>query len=121
MNTQKFTPGPWEADFYYLENWPNRYATSHIAIMADCEDWKPEGQRPKRVGITIANALYTNQSSKETKANARLIAASPEMYYCLKELKAALVDNVSKSYSEARFDYEMAVEKMKIIIKNVEG
>ena len=49
------------------------------------------------------------------------IASIPEMYYCLKELKAALVDNASKSYSEARFDYEMAVQKMKIIIKNVEG
>lgn len=57
----KFTPGPWEKDKY------------------DCLR-SPEG---KQVGVWGAGIAWV-QRDEESEANARLIAAAPDMYEALK-------------------------------------
>ncbi len=63
---ERFTPGPWATDPEY----------NHEQVMAADED-------------TVADCLITTRTPKEVVANARLIAAAPEMYEALEASVAA--------------------------------
>jgi len=64
----KYTPGPWEVS---PGEFVMRIKSIHSSEMVACVTWLPrEGRR----------------SSEEAKANARLLAAAPELLEALKEL-----------------------------------
>ena len=68
----KHTPGPWEADF---ETYP-------IMVRSQSETWPlvdELGNEEGRAGVFIAN-------TGDNKANARLIAAAPELLEALKQI-----------------------------------
>lgn len=61
MTTEtKHTPGKWTANLVYVNNQPNRYQVNHGSYHGDC----------------IADC---GEATSETKANARLISAAPEL------------------------------------------
>ena len=68
----KHTPGPWEADF---ETYP-------IMVRSQSETWPlvdELGNEEGRAGVFIAN-------TGDNKANARLIAAAPDLLEALKDM-----------------------------------
>ena len=65
MSEQKHTPGPWRANSSWIES-------PQMALRVAVIDWPKRGRAPK--------------SENEAKANARLIAAAPEMYEALNAL-----------------------------------
>lgn len=79
MSAAKHTPGPWEIDFSKT-GYP-------YAIKAPNEDNHKAG----RVGISVLRwASFTMPSSAEALANARLIAAAPELLEALRGALKAL-------------------------------
>lgn len=78
MNRPKFTPGPRETDFYNVED-QGVYMVKDSLNQAVCECFTqyPFAGKP---GIT----------DDEAEANARLIAAAPELYEMLASIRATL-------------------------------
>jgi len=87
------TPGPWQIE--------------------DCTPGESTGLRFK-VGTKDSVIARTTDGWKEARANARLIAAAPEMYEVLSELLDTL--EMSKGYG---FDEEY--EKLREVLAKVEG
>jgi len=87
------TPGPWQIE--------------------DCTPGESTGLRFE-VGTKDSVIARTTDGWKEARANARLIAAAPEMYEVLSELLDTL--EMSKGYG---FDEEY--EKLREVLAKVEG
>jgi len=88
-----FTPGPWQIE--------------------DCTPGESTGLRFE-VGTKDSVIARTTDGWKEARANARLIAAAPEMYEVLSELLDTL--EMSKGYG---FDEEY--EKLREVLAKVDG
>ena len=73
--TIKHTPGPWKA---------RDYKNVGGDIWIDCKAYK--GETP--LGGTLAIALHNGCGKGEMEANARLIAAAPELLACLRAVDA---------------------------------
>lgn len=73
MSGKKWTPGPWSAGYCIYGKF------DHVAV---------HGQRPQPGYIVPCVCLVAPRSeeTEEDKANARLIAAAPELYDVLEEL-----------------------------------
>ena len=72
----KFTPGPWWTDETYGED------EGGIAIIAANTDCGPLPGNPTRGMVAFAHELLIDRA-KICQANARLIAAAPDMYAAL--------------------------------------
>jgi hypothetical protein len=90
----QFTAGPWEAD----------HCTEH-RVKDDPGHWQIDGPTPMGLNntmpYTVADTLNRNYciSPEEDKANALLIAASPELYGALEAIAEAFLDNRLHEYS----------------------
>jgi hypothetical protein len=85
MSESKHTPGPWEASEVMLD--------SGKAIMAP-------GRRRKQTVATVYRVIgYEYDTSPEAEANARLIAAAPELLAALEALAAAM-ESVAAQYPD---------------------
>lgn len=94
MSNTQHTPGPWIAD---LETYP-------IMVSSQSETWPlvdELGNKEGRTGVFIAN-------TGDNKANARLIAAAPELLEALEQLMRWQVKNVDVWHNPA-YDYAHAV------------
>ena len=76
MNEEKFTPGPWVA-------YPHLRRRNHTEISAD------------NLPVISIASVYGVKNQK--MANARLIAAAPDMYEALKKLKECLENFFGKT------------------------
>lgn len=94
-----FTPGPWHHEQKPL--WPH-----DVVVFAN------DGYTVARWAMEKFNREEDNEGDRAvreyTEANARLIAAAPEMYEALRDLKAAYVDHLRNEQSHARGDDEIA-------------
>lgn len=84
MSNGKSTPGPW------------RYDLNHTVAVVDGEEW----------GVTICqvpgeSGIGRGPVSEEDKANARLIAAAPDLLSSCKELLAYLTDDIPAEFLES--------------------
>lgn len=77
MGNVKHTPGPWKA---------RDYKTAEGDIWIDCDAWKGK----KSLGGTLATAHKDGTGGAGVTANARLIAAAPEMLEALKAVAKIL-------------------------------
>lgn len=89
MKETKFTPGPWKVDPKYSRD-----------IQA------PDGLDVATCCLSILNRKVTTE--EESIANARLIAASPDMYEALKDLLDMLETEISAG-SGLTCDFERRV------------
>lgn len=94
MSKPKFTPGPW----FFLNQ------TEYIAISGT--------DKYKRYVAEIDTRIF-GSSQEEMKANARLIAAAPEMYSVLKEILGSHI-------CQDRLD-QVDLKKITGILKKIEG
>lgn len=76
------TPGPWKA---------RNYKTDDGGIWIDCDSWANPKTASCRGG-TIATALGSGCGNGSVEANARLIAAAPEMLEALRQAADVLAD-----------------------------
>lgn len=92
----KHTPGPWEVDF---ETYP-------IMVRSQSETWPlvdELGNEEGRAGVFIAN-------TGDNKANARLIAAAPDLLEALCKL-AELYDAMGAPRGPCRIIADAAIDK----------
>ncbi|HBC94336.1 MAG TPA: hypothetical protein DCZ10_15915 [Pelotomaculum sp.] len=76
MSKSEFTPGPWKA---------RDYTNNEGDVWIDCNAFACKG-KGKSLGGTLAT-VHKNGTGKGTmEANARLIAAAPDMYEALKRI-----------------------------------
>ena len=91
MNQTKFTPGPWRIGT------PPPNGEQTIGTVA---------------GLMVAVATTGHNVAEETKANAHLIAASPDLYEALDALKAELFLHAEGNYFRPLLDKaEIALAK----------
>lgn len=81
MTDSKHTPGPWIIDPKYL----SEVQTSSMLTVATCWHEHAAGQTIDVVGVVEC-------SLEESAANARIIAAAPELLECLKDARRLLTD-----------------------------
>lgn len=93
MSKTKFTPGPWKLH-------PNN---DYIFSFKSLDDW--DNPRP------ICSPAVIYKENEENEANARLIAAAPELYDAVKELLYALQDDENWRTSGVYEDAEAALAK----------
>lgn len=87
-NETKHTPGPWETSTDYMEISPSSGPKSHVELA-------------RIVGPGEGSSFYTYD---EASANARLIAAAPELLAACKALLAEVGDVVCSFVKEAHGD-----------------
>ena len=90
---EKFTPGPWETDI-----WGG-------ACPERCKEWAFENMSVMSSDRSIC--MVQGDNDKPVKANARLIAAAPDMYEALK-LAIAFLDDSDHSTGAERDALDMA-------------
>lgn len=73
MSGVKHTPGPWRIDVNGSENWTVDYEGPSSTFMTICASGRREP-----VGFAVEPTAWGNDD--EIEANARLIAAAPEMF-----------------------------------------
>lgn len=78
MNNFKHTKGPWRLNEFHV----NREGLTVCELVTN--------DNSKRIARIDGHVLDSCKASNEAKANARLIAAAPEMLEALKFLKASL-------------------------------
>ena len=105
MNDAKFTPGPWEVvnvvDVFTMSG-----AANNSGVMADSVDgWQIADCS---VGRTFVGGELIELGFKEQAANARLIAAAPELYEAL-EKATMLLDGVGFQSSD---EYQAAMHAL---------
>lgn len=79
---QGHTPGPWRIDVNGSEDWSVDYDGPSSTYMTIC------GDRPQPVCFAVEPSAYGND--EEIEANARLIAAAPDLLAALVEARDAL-------------------------------
>ena len=79
---QGHTPGPWRIDVNGSEDWSVDYDGPSSTYMTIC------GARPQPVCFAVEPSAYGND--EEVEANARLIAAAPDLLAALIEARDAL-------------------------------
>lgn len=94
MSKEKFTQGPWKADWKeHPILFPFIWQENGYAIAKMCG--KPNEQL---AGTTIpVGSLADYAEPEKVLANAALIAAAPELYYALKNLKECLESYFGKT------------------------
>jgi hypothetical protein len=102
MNTHTHTEGPWM--YATGEDWDGAHVTDkHGRIVADCQ------------GCDIPGACG-EVGTDEAKANARLIAAAPEMLEALREMLSMFGDH--EQYDE---DSAQVISQTRQVIAKAEG
>ncbi|MFN3836740.1 MAG: hypothetical protein ACK4MI_03410 [Brevundimonas sp.] len=79
---QGHTPGPWRIDVSGSEDWSVDYDGPSSTYMTIC------GARPQPVCFAVEPSAYDND--EEIEANARLIAAAPELLAAAQRVLAGL-------------------------------
>ena len=110
MSETKFTPGPWRADGPDMFGDYNiLHPDDSLAVAAAVTDFHTIDP------LAVAAAVTNLRSPDEVRANARLIAAAPEMYAALRVAQMALADQKTanaKGYTErARKSVDAALAK----------
>lgn len=91
----KHTPGPWEADL------SDPHATEYPIHSQD------------RIEIaTVWHYTIAADGVAETQANARLIAAAPEMYEAIKHYCEALYDGTQTDLDVARYELQTILSRL---------
>lgn len=75
----KYTPGPWKFELF-----DNDSDTNFVLSSVDV-DAGPDG-RPQDYGKSILEGMLVSESSDELDANARLIAAAPDLFEALMKI-----------------------------------
>lgn len=101
MSNAKWTPGPWETDRNNVHS--GQIATIHGCTGGDwVEVWSPNWP----------------ESEEEQEANARLIAAAPELAESLRELVDILDNEDERAWFSMTKD---ALDKAQKLLKQIEG
>lgn len=106
MAEQAFTPGPWKAD---VVNFRIRAEGGHIATI-----WQPREVSDSRLDgetwLQMRERTDPDRAAliKETQANARLIAAAPDLVEALKACEAAMAPIVGRFSMDAPFRKALA-------------
>lgn len=98
MSETKFTPGPWEVK-------PKEKNVPYLRIRG-----KSLGRRYKIANVLSVTAEESDED-RETKANAHLIAAAPEMFQTLEDVLDALTDGGLRVLSKEQNDYHVRTIK----------
>lgn len=105
MNESKYTPSPWRYNLYDSET---NFILSNIDIDADDEG------RSRDFGCSILEGSLLAEDSEELQANARLIAAAPDLLETLQSLIAATEKSLSlplEEMAQAMKRAKAAIEK----------
>jgi glycine/D-amino acid oxidase-like deaminating enzyme len=95
----KHTSGPWDVD-------PN----DKFAVTADCD------------GLQVCGTEYEDRADDENAANARLIAAAPELLDVCKVARGALIDRFNPDWSPyIRESVEKVLGRLEAVIEKAEG
>ncbi len=101
------TPGPWKIRECYSNGEP--------------VEWAVESRHPEHSGL-IASVYMTVDNDEQDAANARLIAASPDLYEALKGVLARLNSHTSSIEScDLPEETEDAIEQARAAIEKAEG
>jgi hypothetical protein len=114
MSDVKHTPGPWEAAFYDTHEFEIHDPTDGTALAVVPI---PTIQNGERVGAN------RERSIEEIGANARLIAASPDLLAACKAAVAAFdrADRESRPFADNWADLREAAEVARGVIAEAEG
>lgn len=99
---QGHTPGPWRIDVNGSEDWSVDYDGPSSTYMTIC------GARPQPVCFAVEPSAYGND--EEVEANARLIAAAPDLLVSARAAEKALLTFCNHYVIEDR-DHDIAAER----------